>query len=83
MTPPVRRDDGRVVSGALLSSERRVGPGPQPRARRRPQLSVRAAKPKDRRLQCGGTTAGVVSGARLSSDLLARNYVRVNGELHN
>ncbi len=32
--------------------------GLQPRTRRRRQRSARAAQPEDRRLQCGGTTAG-------------------------
>ncbi len=54
--------------------------GPHPPERRRRQRSTRAAQPEGQLLQCGVTTAGVVSGARLSSERRARNHVRGDGD---
>ena len=42
----------------------------------RQQQSARIARPADRRLQGGGTTAGVNSGARLSPERRARSNMR-------
>ena len=67
--PPGRRDDGRsrprgpAQLGAADS---------QQRAARRRQRSARVARPEDRHLQGGGTTAGVDSGVQLSPERRAR-----------
>ena len=64
-TPPGRRDDGRSRE---RSPAQPGAAGQQQRAATRRQRSARIARPVERRLQGGGTTARVDSGAQLNPE---------------